>query len=182
MEVVKAKSINKVSRRQICELIKAISNNPEGSIKIYRVRRFDSYDGIWIEEVGLNQNIIIAPSDELFEKLKSLVLIEEKVKHIKKANLNVYFVRIPYLRVEFNAIMRDNDELHNDYAKAFIRFQVIMEVLSYFQLDFWNDLDNYLDMFFKKLVKSGMSEEEALEKSYNEAYNKLRRLSRMYCI
>ncbi|MEM5878152.1 MAG: hypothetical protein QXF12_04715 [Candidatus Aenigmatarchaeota archaeon] len=177
MEAVKAKSIGKVSKTQICELVNDIAKNPEGSIKIYRVRRFDSYDGIWIEEVGLNQSIIMAPSDELFEKLKGIVLIKEKVDLIKKANLNVYFVKIPRLGVEFNAVMRDNDETHNDYAKAFIRWQVIMEVLSYFQVDFWSKLDDYLNKFFKKLIENGMNEEEAIKESYKEAYNNLKYIS-----
>ncbi|MEM5878157.1 MAG: hypothetical protein QXF12_04745 [Candidatus Aenigmatarchaeota archaeon] len=174
MKTTKAKSIRNVGRSQICELVSDIAKNPERSINIYRVRRFDSYDGIWIEEVGLNQSIIMAPSDELFEKLKSIVLIKERVEFIKKAKLNVYFVEIPHLGVEFNAVMRDNDEAHNDYAKAFIRWQVIMEVLSYFHMDFWSKLDDYLDKFFKNLIEDGMNEEEAMVETYNEAYNRLR--------
>jgi len=177
MKTPKAKSIRNVSRSQICELVSEIAQNPEGSIKIYRVRRFDSYDGIWIEEVGLNQSIIMAPSDELFEKLKSIVLIKERVVLIKKPNLNVYFVKIPRLGVEFNAVMRDNDEAHNDYAKAFIKWQVIMEVLSYFQADFWSKLDDYLNKFFKKLIENGMNEEEAIKEAYKEAYNNLKYIS-----
>jgi len=174
MKTTKPKSIRNVSRSQICELVSGIAKNPEGSIKIYRVRRFDSYDGIWIEEVGLNQSIIMAPSDELFEKLKSIVLIKERVEFIKKAKLNVYFVEIPHLGAEFNAVMRDNDKNHNDYAKAFIRWQVIMEVLSYFRIYFWSELDDYLDKFFKDLIEDGTNEEEAMEETYNEAYNRLR--------
>lgn len=181
MALVKPKSINKVGRRQICDLINVIANNPEEYIKIYPVRRFDSYDGIWIEEVGINQKIIMAPSDVLFDKLKSVVLIEERVKYINKAKLKVYLVKVPYINVEFNAIMYDNDKDHNDYAKAFIRWQVIIEVLSYFRLNFWSELDSYLDSLCRELVNNGMTEDEALEETYKEAYNRLRELGRMHC-
>lgn len=166
-------------RPTVCGLLKEAASSLQTFTEyfdIHLTRKYDTYDGIWIESTGINKSIILAPTDSFFEKIKDIVFVKENIKKIADGT-HVYEVSIPAVGYSDNVVIYDNDQEHNNFAKAYIRWIATNEVLSAFKINALDITDDYVTDLFD----SQQGEKKDLRKYLAKAYNKFREVLKAYC-